>query len=126
MMAVEGAAFAPAIVLVSDSSVTVPQQRTVPRGVILGLRESGVDVVARAAALGGETVIVDGYATVFVADLARVLDRVSAEGGRPSLGIEVGSRVRPELIGVVGLAAMSAPTFGDAVARCARYKKLLS
>lgn len=98
----------------------------IPQGVVLALRECELDPLETARALGLPVFASDGHETLGAEDFARVLEHLSRTVRRPLLGVEVGLRIRPELMGVLGIAAISAPSFGAAILRCAQYKRLLS
>jgi AraC-like DNA-binding protein len=101
----------------------VPSSDKAPSGLVTALREAGVDLVAAALAAGIDATRLDELPRSHAGAL---LDAVFERDSDPTLGIRIGERVKPELCGVVGLAALSAPTYGSALARCARYKRLLT
>ncbi|MFG5409351.1 AraC family transcriptional regulator [Piscinibacter sakaiensis] len=43
----------------------------------------------------------------------------------PAFGLKAGRRLRPERFGLSGLAALASPTYGEALARKARYNRLV-
>jgi len=93
-----------------------------PRPFCVSLREAGVDVDALARQVGAASV--SERLTAEQAD--RWLDLAFAALGDPSFMLTAATQVRPELFGVVGLAAMAAPDLGSALARLERYKQLFS
>jgi AraC-like DNA-binding protein len=102
-----------------------PRFVVLPRSVLFALDAAGVDVAAQLRAIGVD--VPRPYVSVRLATtevelfLARSLDCVSD----PEFGLLAGSRIRPELFGVAGFAAMAAPTLGQALALLARYKRML-
>lgn len=101
----------------------MPTATTVPQGFIATLRDAGVDVVSAARAAGLDPTDLEQLS---VEASGQLLCAVFATADSPGLAVRIGSLVRPELFGVVGLAALTAPTYGSAIARCARYKRLVS
>ena len=93
-----------------------------PRSLPHTLRELGVDADAIARELGAES----ASARMTVAQADALLDRAFARVEDPAAGLRVGGRIQPELFGLPGLSAMAAPTFGAALARIERYKRLCS
>jgi AraC-like DNA-binding protein len=91
--------------------------------VLAALCDAGVDVAAAARAAGLDAARLDELPRAAVPAL---LAAVFEHDRDPTLGLRIGERIKPELCGVVGLAALAAPTFGSALARCARYKRLLT
>lgn len=101
----------------------MPTSDNAPSGVLAALRDAGVDVAAAARAAGLDAARLDELPRAAVPAL---LAAVFEHDRDPTLGLRIGERIKPELCGVVGLAALAAPTFGSALARCARYKRLLT
>jgi AraC-like DNA-binding protein len=93
-----------------------------PRSLPFTLRELGVDADAIAREVGAES----ASARMTVAQADALLDRALGHIEDPSAGLRVGARIQPELFGLAGLSAMAAPTFGAALARIERYKRLCS
>lgn len=104
----------------------MPPEQAVPRGFVIALRDAGVDLTSATRAAGIAPDKLNGAAELEPDDLARLLDAVFSGAGDPAIGLRLGACVKPELFGVVGLAAISAPSYGAALARCARYKRLLT
>jgi AraC-like DNA-binding protein len=88
----------------------------------VSLREAGVDVDALARRVGAAST--EARLTATQAD--EWLDLSLAALGDPSLVLAASTQLRPELFGVVGLAAMAAPDLGTALVRLERYKRLFS
>jgi AraC-like DNA-binding protein len=105
-----------------DSPGTTARLVAIPRVALLELREAGVDVDAIARELG----LADPAARIPTAVAEALLDRALAQVGDPAFGLTAGARVRPELFGALGFAAMAAPTFGEALRRIARYQSMCS
>lgn len=101
----------------------MPSSKTVPPGFLIALGDVGVDIHQVAQSAGLESLQLEALST---AEAARLLDAAFRTSGDATLGLRIGSVVKPELLGVVGLAAISAPTLGHAIARCAHYKRLFS
>jgi AraC-like DNA-binding protein len=99
-----------------------PRLVALPRGTLVALREGGVDVDGIARELG----VADPEMRLPSAQAEALLDRMLGEVSDPAFGLNAGARVPPELFGVVGFAAMSAPTFREALARISRYKCMCS
>lgn len=91
------------------------------------MRAAGLEpgAVARAAGLAPERL---GAArpSVTAAELTALFDAIHAPPRDPAFGLALGAAIAPELFGVVGLAMLTAPTYGAAIDRCARYKRLAS
>lgn len=104
----------------------MPPERTIPRGFLIALRDAGVDLTSAARAAGIAPGRMSGAAELGPAELAALLEAVFSSPEDAAIGLRLGECVKPELFGVVGLAALSAPTYGAALARCARYKRLLT
>jgi len=107
------------------STIALPSVRRLPRALFAVFRDAGVDTidVLRAAGVDpsrlgeGELIVSAAEASAILLDaLTRVAD--------PSFGLVLGTSIRPELFGVIGLVASSSATYGDALARIARYKRL--
>jgi AraC-like DNA-binding protein len=97
-----------------------------PLGVLVALRDAGIDVERVAAIAGIDRSRVSGPSPRLDGkEMAALLDAVFDRRADAALGLRIGAVLRPELFGIVGLAALSAPTYGDAIACCARYKRLL-
>jgi AraC-like DNA-binding protein len=93
-----------------------------PRSLLVALEQAGVDVARLAARCGLEAAAL--HERLPPAQAGRFLAAAVAAVPDPGFGLTVGATVRPELFGVVGFTAMSAPTYGDALARIGRYKRL--
>jgi AraC-like DNA-binding protein len=104
----------------------MPPERHIPRGFVTALRDAGVDLTSAARAAGIAPARMNGAADLAPDELAGLLEAVFSGTGDAAIGLRLGACVKPELFGVVGLAAISAPTYGAALARCARYKRLLT
>jgi AraC-like DNA-binding protein len=93
-----------------------------PRGLLVALREAGVDVdaLARTAGLAG------GRHEPATPAIARAFLSRAIEEVPPWFGLALGFDLRPELWGVAGLVAMTAATLGDALTRIARYKRAIT
>lgn len=89
---------------------------------LFALREAGVDVDALARQVGAPS----AGARLTMAQGDALLDLALAQVGDPAYGLVAGARIQPELFGIAGLSAMAAPTFGAALARIERYKRMLS
>ena len=76
------------------------------------------------AALGIDPAALDQ--PLAAAKASELLALASAHIRDPAFGLMAGARLRPELFGVVGFACMSAPTFGAALERIARYRRVTS
>jgi AraC-like DNA-binding protein len=85
------------------------------------VREAGFDADALAREIGAPSLSARLLPAQAETLLARTLDRI----GDPDLGLRLGAVVRPELFGIAGFAAMAAPTFGEALERLARFKRML-
>jgi AraC-like DNA-binding protein len=92
-----------------------------PRSALILFREQGADVEALAREVGAASASARLSPAQAEELVKKALDRV----GHPELGLRAGASVRPELFGVAGFAAMSAPTLGEAFARLARFKRIL-
>jgi hypothetical protein len=91
---------------------------------VVGFREAGVDLAALCRRVGLEP---DALDYPIATPQAHKLFTLAFEAvGDPSFGLTLGEKIRPELFGVVGFAAMSAPTYGGALTRVARYKQLVT
>ncbi|MEM6732259.1 MAG: AraC family transcriptional regulator ligand-binding domain-containing protein, partial [Myxococcota bacterium] len=117
------------------SSPTAPAIRTerasgfvnVPRGLFVALAEGGADLEADVRAAGIDPrVLKEREAVIERHAYERFLDVVLDPLRGASVGVRVGARLRLELFGTLGLVMLSAPTYQAALARCARYKALLS
>jgi AraC-like DNA-binding protein len=94
-----------------------------PRAILVSLRAAGVDIdgAARRAGLLPSSL----GDRIDVAPARHFLTEVF--GAVPeTFGLTIGAQVRPELFGVVGFAVMSSATYGAALGRLARYKRMLS
>ncbi|MCY1043219.1 AraC family transcriptional regulator ligand-binding domain-containing protein [Corallococcus sp. bb12-1] len=102
-----------------------PSPRTLvqlPRSLCVSLREAGVDVDALARRMG-----VASAAERFTLEQSdALLDQALLAVKDPSFVLTATARLRPELFGVVGLAAMAAPDLGSSLSRLERYKRLFS
>lgn len=92
---------------------------------IARLRERGVspeDVARRAGLPPG--LLRDAKVLLTTEQLFAFWDAVAEVSGDPAIGLELGSDTRVERLDVVSLAALSAASLRDALARAARYKQL--
>ncbi|MEL6179719.1 MAG: AraC family transcriptional regulator ligand-binding domain-containing protein, partial [Myxococcota bacterium] len=88
------------------------------------MRDAGIDLRQVALQAGLEPPQQQG--ALSVTEATRLLDASFSSANDTTLGLRIGTLIKPELLGVVGLAAISAPSFRHAIARCARYKRLFS
>ena len=93
-----------------------------PRSFLVALEQAGVDVARLAARCGLEEAALEGRLPP--AQAGRFLTAAVAAVPDPGFGLTVGATVHPELFGIVGFTAMSASTYGEALARIGRYKRL--
>jgi AraC-like DNA-binding protein len=93
-----------------------------PRSLLVALDQAGVDVARLAASCGLEAAALEGRLNP--AQAGQFLSAVVAAVPDPGFGLTVGATVHPELFGIVGFTAMSASTYGEALARIGRYKRL--
>ncbi|MEO7335824.1 MAG: AraC family transcriptional regulator [Caldimonas sp.] len=99
--------------------VTAP----LPRNLLDSISEAGVDLVALTATLGLRVEqLENGLGRI---DVDRFLCAAWSAVDDPAFGLRAGSVVRPERFGVSGLAAMSSPTFLEALRRKGRYNRLI-
>jgi AraC-like DNA-binding protein len=91
---------------------------------LVSLREAGVDVDALARRVGIDPAALEQ--PLAASRAAALLTLASAQVRDPEFGLVAGARLRPELFGVVGFACISAPTFGAALDRIARYRRITS
>ncbi|MEM6734070.1 MAG: AraC family transcriptional regulator ligand-binding domain-containing protein, partial [Myxococcota bacterium] len=98
-------------------------ENTVPPGFLLALREAVLDLESAAERAG---IAPRELKNLEPPEAAALLNEVQRGSEDAAIGVRIGTMVKAELLGVVGLAAISAPTFGQAVLRCARYKRLFS
>src|SRR5690606_18361624 len=98
-----------------------------PRGFLAALATASVDVdrVTLEAGIAREQ-LASREPLVTGPQLARLYAELFQPPADPDLGLRLGASVRPELFGVVGLAALSAATYGAALERCARYKRMIT
>lgn len=106
-----------------------------PRDLLHALREGGYDVSALAPAPESGT---DSNTDSDPSNLqpalpaagplqaCHLLCAVYRATGDPAIGLWLGSRMQPDLLGLAGLPAMAGPSLGTALRRIARYQKLLS
>lgn len=93
-----------------------------PRSLLVALDQAGVDVARLAARCGLEATALEERLNP--AQAGQFLAAAVAAVPDPGFGLTVGATVHPELFGIVGFTAMSASTYGEALARIARYKRL--
>lgn len=91
---------------------------------LVSLREAGVDIDSLARRVGIDPAALDQVLDAKQA--AALLSLASTHLNDSAFGLKTGARLRPELFGVVGFACMSAPTFGRALDRIARYRRITS
>lgn len=101
-------------------------QIRLPRGFVVALADAQVDVEALARSSGLASQLATPEPILSATQLSRLYDALFAPSVAADLGLRIGARVKAELFGVVGLAALSAATYGAAVERCARYKRMLT
>ncbi|MFS8977342.1 AraC family transcriptional regulator ligand-binding domain-containing protein [Cupriavidus necator] len=113
----------------------MPQQEPIlagplPRDLLHALREGGYDVSALAPAPESDSDSdTDHDAAVPAASPQQacyLLGAVYQATGDPAIGLWLGSRMRPDLLGLAGLPALAGPSLGTALRRIARYQKLLA
>ncbi|ADO68621.1 AraC family transcriptional regulator [Stigmatella aurantiaca] len=90
---------------------------------VIALREGGVDVDAILRKVDASSLPTGARMTVAQWNAFQDLALARVE---PSLGLELGAQIHPELFGIAGLSAMAAPTFGAALGRLVRYKRMFS
>lgn len=94
-----------------------------PRALLDALAAAGVDAQALADRLGlAPGALVSGLR---MQDADRFLCAAWEAVADPSIGLTAGCMLRPERFGVVGIAAMTSPSFGAAMERKARYWRLI-
>jgi AraC-like DNA-binding protein len=95
----------------------------IPRALLVAFEEAGVDLplLCRRRGIAVESL----HDCIPAAQADTLLALAFAEVGDPAFGLTVGAKVRPELFGAVGFAAMSCDTYGEALARIARYKRVM-
>lgn len=99
----------------------------VPRGLTVALRDAGIDVPRTARAAGIDPARLEqAEPSLTASELGALFHAVFAPPRDPTIGLSIGRHVKAELFGIVGLVTLSAPTYGAALARCARYKRLLT
>jgi len=94
-----------------------------PRGVLVALRGAGLDIDDLARRAGLAPAELEQPLSAEATD--RLLALAAAELP-PWFGLVAGSEVQPELFGAVGFAAMSSATFGAALTKLARYKRMMT
>ncbi|HEU4411776.1 MAG TPA: AraC family transcriptional regulator [Polyangiaceae bacterium] len=99
-----------------------PPARRLPRLLLAALRDEGLDVDALARAAGLASL--EGFLAPDAAD--RFFALALASVGDPAFGLRLGASLRPELFDVIGFAAMSRRTYGEALALLARYKRMVT
>ncbi|WP_231638143.1 AraC family transcriptional regulator [Piscinibacter sakaiensis] len=94
-----------------------------PRPLLDALQDAGVAPAALAQALGLDPAALEAGLDGAQADafLVAAWQRVAD----PAFGLKAGRRLRPERFGLSGLAALASPTYGEALARKARYNRLV-
>lgn len=107
-----------------------------PSGITAALRAANVDPVEIARAAGLEAPerlslarprLSSAEREAFFDGLFHLADAATGTPVVPGdIALRLGAAVRPELMGVIGLAVLSAPDYGSAITRCARYKRLVS
>lgn len=100
---------------------SAPRVVTLPRGVLRAMQAAGIDLEAHARAVGVDSAAAPMAPAQRDQLVARALDAI----GDPTFALRTGAHVRPELFGVIGFAVMAARTFGEALARTARYNRVL-
>jgi AraC-like DNA-binding protein len=96
------------------------------RGAVLD-RLAAYDVdVARALALAGVTSsrFQHAKATLSTREFFAFWRAVEGLAASPDIGLRLGAEMQPHQLDMPSLAALQAPTFGDALTRTARYKRL--
>ena len=94
-----------------------------PKNLLDAIGEAGVDLVALTATLGLSADQLEKGLGRY--DIDRFLCAVWRALDDPAFGLRAGSVVRPERFGVSGLAAMTSPTFIEALRRKGRYNRLI-
>jgi len=105
------------------AKVTTQRPLRIPRMLIAAARDVGFDPLPLAEDTDCSP---EGYLVMEPSAARHLLAEVAARAPDDAFGASFGARVSPELFGVVGLAAMSAEGLGDALARLARYKVMLT
>lgn len=96
---------------------------SLPRNLLDSISEAGVDLVALTATLGIRVEqLENGLGRV---DVDRFLCAAWRAIDDPAFGLQAGAIVRPERFGISGLAAMTSPTFLEAMRRKGRYNRLI-
>ncbi len=104
-------------------TVPTPRLAPLPRALLDALQTAGLEPRQLAERLG---ITPDTLETgLAFADADRFLCAAWDAMDDPAAGIKAGTMLRPERFGIVGIAAMASPTFGVAVARKARYWRLI-
>jgi AraC-like DNA-binding protein len=94
-----------------------------PKNLLDAMADAGVDPAAIAGGIGLDAQRLEAGLSRVDAD--RFLCAAWNALGDPSFGLRAGVLVRPERLGVSGLAAMTSPSFGVALERKARYNRLV-
>ncbi|WP_354686423.1 AraC family transcriptional regulator ligand-binding domain-containing protein [Cupriavidus necator] len=105
------------------------QAGPLPRDLLHALREGGYDVSALAPAPDSPETDPDHDGAVPATgplQAGHLLCAVYQATGDPAIGLWLGSRMQPDLLGLAGLPAIAGPSLGTALRRIARYQKLLA
>ncbi|MEO1459708.1 MAG: AraC family transcriptional regulator ligand-binding domain-containing protein, partial [Pseudomonadota bacterium] len=107
-----------------------------PSGIGAALRASNVDPIAVAAAIGlsaperlaqPQPLLTNAEREAFFDGVFGLADSATATPAVPiDIALRLGAAIRPELMGVIGLAVLSASEYQSAIERCARYKLMIS
>ncbi|WP_444634794.1 AraC family transcriptional regulator [Cupriavidus oxalaticus] len=103
------------------------QARPFPRELLHALREGGYDVSALVPAPESdpETLSSPDTPEAGPQQACHLLCAVYQATGDPAIGLWLGSRMQPDLLGLAGMPAMAGPSLGTALRRIARYQKLM-
>lgn len=102
------------------------QAGRLPRDLLHALREGGYDVSALAPAPESDTDLPSAAPVAGPQQASHLLCAVYQATGDPAIGLWLGSRMQPDLLGLAGLPAMAGPSLGTALRRIARYQRLMS
>jgi AraC-like DNA-binding protein len=100
-----------------------PRIAPLPRNLLDALVAGGFDPARLARQAGLDPALLEGGLTFPEAD--RFFCAAWNAAGDPTVGLTAGSMIRPERFGIVGIAAMSCPTYEAAIERKARYWRLI-
>ena len=107
----------------ADPLIADPGLVLLPRSTIVALESAGgIELEAIARRLG----LPSPSARMQPRECEELLMTALSDIGDPAFALITGARIRPELFGVVGLAAMVARSYGEALRRVARFSRLSS